>query len=154
MIHGGCLNQTDFFIQPRGAARKTRRGELLLVDPFGGVLGEQRLDRSGRRRGAGVALGPARLKRRSASWFLRHAVALCMTHAEVIERVQVTLRRAEAPPPHGFLVRLFNAQAVVEHHAEVRLRTRKALLGCASVPLHGGLVVDHDAFPMTITRSL
>eukprot|EP00628_Pelagophyceae_sp_CCMP2097_P001475 CAMPEP_0184085490 /NCGR_PEP_ID=MMETSP0974-20121125/4734_1 /TAXON_ID=483370 /ORGANISM="non described non described, Strain CCMP2097" /LENGTH=140 /DNA_ID=CAMNT_0026388169 /DNA_START=69 /DNA_END=491 /DNA_ORIENTATION=- len=106
-------------------------------------------------------------------------MAVCVGGAEVEERLREALRRGEAPPPRGFLVRLGHALALVEHEAEislgvriallflVRLRhplaaaehraeivlsSRMPLLDRASVPLRAGLVVDVDAVPGVITQ--
>eukprot|EP00628_Pelagophyceae_sp_CCMP2097_P020817 CAMPEP_0184241688 /NCGR_PEP_ID=MMETSP0976-20121227/28526_1 /TAXON_ID=483370 /ORGANISM="non described non described, Strain CCMP2097" /LENGTH=68 /DNA_ID=CAMNT_0026546935 /DNA_START=121 /DNA_END=327 /DNA_ORIENTATION=- len=68
-----------------------------------------------------------------------------MTHAEIEERFRLALR------PHGFDVRLRHAHALEKNHAQIVLRVCIALLGRASVPQHGGLVVDLDAEPFQIT---
>jgi len=84
---------------------------------------------------------------------LRHAFAVFITHAEVVERVRQALRRGEAVPLDGFVVRLGHALAVVEDQAEAVLCEWIALLGCAPVSLLGGLVVDLHAAALLKTAS-
>ncbi|KAJ1450125.1 hypothetical protein M885DRAFT_555545 [Pelagophyceae sp. CCMP2097] len=62
------------------------------------------------RRGGGEPLGRCALEEaQRLAIVLRHAAAHRVTRAEVVERVRVALRRGEAIPLHGFLVRLRHA---------------------------------------------
>mmetsp|Transcript_18308 Transcript_18308/g.63086 ORF Transcript_18308/g.63086 Transcript_18308/m.63086 type:complete len:200 (+) Transcript_18308:55-654(+) len=70
------------------------------------------------RRRAGVPLGRRALEEtQRLVVVLRYAVAVCVTRAEVEERVCIALRRGEAVPPHSFLVGLRHTLAVVEELA-------------------------------------
>jgi hypothetical protein len=111
----------------------------------------QSLDLLGHRCSAGVPLGRGALEEQRLVEVPRHALAFPITHAEIVERVPPALRRGEPPPPHGFVVRLRHARAVVERRAEMDLGPRIALLGCETVPVRGGLEVNLDADPILIT---
>jgi hypothetical protein len=127
----------------RAVALRRAPGRLLVwgrSSRSAGALREAGLELDDCLRSCGVPLGRGALEEAQRLIELpRHALAVNMTHGEVEERFCVALRRGEAPSLHGFGVRLRRAPSVVEHLAEVGLAVRESLLGCASVPLRGGL---------------